>query len=121
MTIEIDLRNLTQEKLDEALPNMGACRYSAPCIIGVLMPPDARNSLDGHSDNSPENVGALVKRSVICFAQDAQVRVADRLQQAFDMGDLHRLSTVLSAINRAYGLDLRLNVDLRSRLPNEGE
>jgi len=48
--IPIDLRNLTQEKLDLTLKvraeahakHENSCKYSAPCIIGTLIPDDAK-------------------------------------------------------------------------------
>ena len=44
--IHIDLRDLTQAHVDEAMPHMGERRYRAPCIIGVLVPKRRRAALD---------------------------------------------------------------------------
>lgn len=75
-TIALDLRDLTAEKLEEAKPHMGKCRYHSPCIIGTLIPPDLRRM---------RGIKQTHNLSVQPFTFPAeQVLDAFRLQEAFD-------------------------------------
>ena len=77
--IKLDLRNLTDEMIAEAAPFMGACSYQAPCIIGTLMTVAERFNTVG-------TIGSLVWDKKIKFPSQDQVYLAERLQQAFDIG-----------------------------------
>jgi hypothetical protein len=78
----IDLRNLTQEMLEAALPNMGICEYTAPCIIGALVCPKDRMVLRGWGGGV---VGAVDEG--IAALPEGQLDDAEALQRAFDRED----------------------------------
>ena len=78
--ITLDLRNLTEEMIDEATPFMGACSYRAPCIIGTLMTPEERQSTTG-------SIHTLMCNKEVEFPNRGQAAIAERLQFAFDMAD----------------------------------
>lgn len=80
--IHIDLRDLTPEKLAESRPHMGSCRYSAPCILGTLMPEDER----GRMDAAGGSIGVLLRWGIVTMPEDQQ-EDARRLQYAFDDRD----------------------------------
>lgn len=44
--MELDLRDLTEEHFQQALPNVGGQQYSSSCIYGVLLPEDVAKSFD---------------------------------------------------------------------------
>lgn len=88
MTILIDLDNLTREMVEEALPHLGKCDYAAPCIIGALVPVDARVTLDGtKTDGLSSAVYWLVASKIVSFPNADQRREAQVLQDRFDSGD----------------------------------
>lgn len=79
MTIQLDLKNLTQEMVNEALPHMGTPRYDAPCLIGAMMAPGDRDLV-----SNLNNIGVLVAHGVVQFPDAEQVVIAQALQEAFD-------------------------------------
>ena len=82
--IHIDLRDLTPEKLAECKPHLGECRYSAPCVIGTLIPKDKRRRIDAAP--TVASIGGLLSRGVVTMPEDQQ-KDATRLQFAFDGRD----------------------------------
>lgn len=87
MPIELDLTKLTQAHLDAALPNARECRYTAPCIIGALVPEDQREALDAYGTTGEVyGVESLVKDGVIRFPNVTQERAAMAMQSNFDFG-----------------------------------
>jgi len=88
--IHIDLRDLTQAHVDEAMPHLGACHYASPCIIGTLIPKDRRAELDAFtmkdgSTGSP-GISLLIERGVIVLPVE-QYHQAETLQDEFDIAD----------------------------------
>jgi hypothetical protein len=81
--IKIDLNNLTQAHVDEAMPNMGECTYASPCIIGTLIPKGMRENLDRAYIGQP-NVSQLVDMGLIQFPNEEQAKDAREIQEAFD-------------------------------------
>lgn len=79
--IEINLNNLTQAKYDEAKGNMGQCSYSAPCIIGTLVPERKRDELDFAGEDT--NIGNLVNEQLVDLPW-GQLQDARQMQKAFD-------------------------------------
>ena len=87
--IQIDLRNLTQAHVDAAMPHMGACSYTSPCIIGTLMTEEQRSEVEKFSDkewNQSGSVDNLVCYDLLQFASVEQHYAAQSLQDAFDRG-----------------------------------
>lgn len=89
--IKIDLRDLTQAHLDEAVPHMGKCSYASPCIIGSLIPVEHREAFDNrnrelkeHGILSQPTVGILAHAKLIEFADPEQQDAAAELQEYFD-------------------------------------
>jgi hypothetical protein len=82
--IHIDLRDLTPEKLAECKPRLGVYRYSAPCIIGTLVPEDERGRMDAVGGS----IGGLLDDGVVTMPEDQEVD-AIRLQRVFDSGLWH--------------------------------
>jgi hypothetical protein len=89
--INIDLNNLTPEIMARVKPNLGKCKYTAPCIIGALMTPDERKELEDLQLNGT-GIGSLVGPEVysedfcpdrVSIPQD-QFDDAKLLQKAFD-------------------------------------
>ena len=98
-TITIDLtKDLTIDRIKEALPHMKACKYSAPCIIGSMIPVELRAALDdtNNKEDSP-NVGSLLLHDVLVFAHPNQAFDAASLQRTFDAG---RRAEFLEACSR---------------------
>jgi len=102
--IKINLDDLTQEKLDEAMPHYGSCRYASPCIIGALIPEDMREPLDqgdisevfGRKSLDPQSaINTLSKKKIVEFPSAAQTREAQRIQFAFDNGHGRTLKRLL--------------------------
>lgn len=84
MSIQIDLRQLTQEHLNQCEPHAGRCHYAAPCIIGTLVPEDQRANLDEPTGFA--SIDSLVDDSYLTIPED-QIDAAIELQAAFDLGD----------------------------------
>lgn len=80
--MKIDLRNLTQDKVDEALPHVGSCSYEAPCIIGTLLPPEKRFVFDAVGGGM--SIRSLELDGFVEFLDEQQRELACELQQAFD-------------------------------------
>lgn len=82
MTIQLDLRNLTDEMVEEAIAaGRSGCEYRNPCIIGTLMTPAERLTLDHANDDT--SVWALANAGTISFPEN-QVDLANTLQMKFD-------------------------------------
>lgn len=84
-TIQLDLNDLTQAHLDEAKPICGevGCLYSAPCIIGTLVPKYRRLELDSLMGAS---ISTLEAEGRVEFPDAEQSRDAQAMQSAFDCG-----------------------------------
>lgn len=102
MAIKLNLYNLTQENVNEALearydPSHDAgssCRYSAPCIIGSLLTSAERDSIRD-TENDKTQVNVVVHRGVFEFPDHKQASLAFRIQSAFDRGRLAELEDLL--------------------------
>ena len=79
MIIQLNLDNLTQEMVDEALPNVGECSYSSPCLIGAMMTPQQRRYISKDSDYA-----AVGMCHEIQFPNKDQASKAERIQVSFD-------------------------------------
>ena len=114
--IKLDLHNLTEEKIAEAMTNIGKCTYSSPCIIGALMTPEQRKLCDQAMPMefagmfwTPTGAGVagldqLINRCIVSFPAD-QVDVAISLQDKFDTADFDngkRFNEVLSQVRDLY-------------------
>lgn len=93
MTILINLDDLMQSHIDECAANAGSMLYSAPCIIGTLVPAEDRSSLDENS----LHVRALARQGRIRFPDVDQEIEARALQRAFDDSDDAKLAELLGA------------------------
>lgn len=82
--INLDLRNLTQAHIDEALPHIGGCRYNDPCIIGTLIPVDQRKAFDTYGPEGPSSVENLIDVGQFRFPEGEQEWAASEIQEAFD-------------------------------------
>lgn len=94
-SITLDLNDLTQANVDEAMPHMGACSYSSPCIIGSLMTPEQRETLAATAGYDTTDINALVEEGVIAFADPDQLIHAMALQELFDAKRPSRLAELL--------------------------
>jgi len=84
--IKIDLRDLTDAHVAQALPHLGKCSYSAPCIIGTLLTQDARERFDKSSIIGLSSaVGGLIEDGLLTLPDEQRV-LATALQRAFDSG-----------------------------------
>jgi hypothetical protein len=88
VTIAIDLAQLTDERIEEALQGDRAlCDYTAPCIIGTLMTPSERRRAQqvfiGGEDSM---IDCLVEKGIVSFPNKRQVSAAQELQRRFDSG-----------------------------------
>ena len=87
--IKIDLRDLTDAHVEQALNRRGQCLYTAPCIIGTLIPEDQRERLDNF-DLSLERVPHMQPKIEELVAAghivmpEGQTELATKLQTAFD-------------------------------------
>ncbi len=92
MTIQIDLKNLRQADYDTAKNNMGpgpcGCAYAAPCIIGTLVPEEAREYLDAQECSS---LGYLLIQGEVSLPE-GQKEDAKAMQMAFDANEPERLA-----------------------------
>ena len=88
--IHIDLRNLTREKLAECKPHLGKWRYSAPCVLGTLMPEDKRGRLDREPVTA---IVVLLGVGTVTMPED-QLDDACDLQCAFDLRDWHAVERI---------------------------
>lgn len=94
--IHIDLRDLTDEMIEQALPHMGDCKYVSPCIIGTLLPPEKRIEFD--SPNVP-GIAFLIADKAVEFP-DGQKDIACQLQSAFDYKDREGFDILIAEIRR---------------------
>lgn len=78
----VDLDSLTQEQFDRAMQHTGSCRYSAPCIIGAMLPQDVIDRLVRLDKD--EDCIERISRHVI-FKDAEQAQRAERIQSAFDL------------------------------------
>lgn len=84
--ITIDLNNLTPELLVECDPHLGKCDYSAPCVIGALMPPAERFFVADLSAGDEDDVRYLVEQGVFIIPPE-QMEDAIDIQEYFDSHD----------------------------------
>ena len=113
--VKLDLRNLTQAHIDEAMPHLGQCLYSAPCIIGTLIPEHQREKFDNlngeleYIDDLPM-ISELVAQDLIEFPDDVQAGLAKTLQLAFDNKEYgqSRFAAAIEEVNRVLGLNLKV-------------
>lgn len=84
MTIELNLNDLTQEKLDLALSKIGGpiCTYSQPCIIGTIFT-DEQMELVKEQRLNNLGIGYMIDQEFVSFPED-QVQDAKLLQAQFD-------------------------------------
>lgn len=106
--VHIDLVNLDDAKLAEAMPHMSQCKYSAPCIIGTLFTPDQRHHFDILNVNTGEldevdtaNLGSLLNKGYVTMPAD-QVTYAKDLQRAFDGEDHAQVDEVYAQIRSRF-------------------
>lgn len=91
--IQLDLRDLTDAMIAEALPHSGACSYQAPCIIGTLMTLADRTRFD---DGSPTIEHLLETDRVEMPANQHELAV--NLQNAFDCDNLTGFDNLIAKI-----------------------
>lgn len=77
LSISINLMDLTEDKIAEAMPHIGACRYDAPCIIGTLIPVKYREGLEGRG------ILNMCSEGLIEMPRE-QWSLAHKLQSSFD-------------------------------------
>lgn len=97
--LQLNLNDLTLDKLAEAKPHCGEfCRYIAPCIIGTIVPEDQREALDNADTQNPclddSAVGTLAENQLIRFPTVEQEADAIEMQQSFDAGDWDRVEHI---------------------------
>lgn len=104
MKAKINLDQLTQAHVDEAMVNFGVgCNYAAPCIIGTLVHPDKREIFDNicnHPDDETisiddSTVDTLSMHGLFEFPNIDQQREAGEMQCAFDSGNVVQLRILL--------------------------
>lgn len=106
--IHIDLNQLTQAHVDEAMDaRYGTCCYEGPCIIGTLVPEHLRSGLDQANTESDTEIATLVKDGFVKFATPAQAKLAQRLQGAYDRTSSEHFEDVLHDLNPS----LKVNID----------
>lgn len=92
--IKIDLNNLTQEIVESVTKNMGACRYTAPCILGALMTPseqiEAENTDVAGGDTG---ISMLIDYDFVGLPAE-QRKDAEALQLSFDNEDEETLRKI---------------------------
>lgn len=102
MAITLDLRKLTDAKVKRALTNVGNCRYSAPCILGTLIPASKRLKFDGQTNGA---IDVLAKRGLVRFPGQSQLHLATALQRAFDAGDEEKVLRLVSKARETLAKD----------------
>lgn len=115
IAIKLDLRDLTQAHIDEAMPKIGSCTYQAPCIIGTLIPPEQRAEADEASDNWDGHIGSdsvanLISRHILHFPTKQQEELAKELQKPFDLADKRAFASAVKQLNQTLGLNLSVKV-----------
>jgi hypothetical protein len=83
--IEIDLRRdlpKVREQLEDVLPSRGNCRYSAPCAVGAMLSPAAREALRA-DDKDGSDISVLLSDGTVRAPADQKLDI-DALQEAFD-------------------------------------
>lgn len=83
LPIKIDLRDLTPTHLEQCLPHIAACNYQAPCVIGTLLTPEQRLTMDKADPIQSDNVANLVAKGFMEFPE-GQLELATSLQDFFD-------------------------------------
>jgi hypothetical protein len=102
VVIKINLADLTDEKIEEAIAaGRSHCQYKAPCIIGTLMTCADRRVADRGGDNGT-TIGELTDENIVAFPDKRQARAAISLQAKFDNS-----SEVSDAEVRRYARKLR--------------
>lgn len=99
--IKLDLRNLTPELVAKTRPNMGGCRYSAPCIIGALMEPADRERFDMPTwiySDGVDSVSRLIDGGEIEFPTAEEGHLANLLQEAFDCRYVDRFDRLMEDV-----------------------
>lgn len=106
--VHIDLVNLDDAKLAEAMPNMSECKYSAPCIIGTLFTPEQRKHFDALNVNTGEldnvdtaNLHSLIVNGYVTIPHD-QRDYAVSLQLAFDGEDISSIEEIYTQIREKF-------------------
>ena len=97
--LKLDLNDLTDEKIAEARPHMGKCRYATPCIIGTLIPPEERLFFDNFDDTSIDH---LVRAGRVQFPP-GQMPLAVKLQLAFDDPEYGEFDKTLAEVRAKLG------------------
>lgn len=102
--IELDLRTGIPEvrkQLDGLVKKIGACRYTAPCVIGAMMTPAERCRLRVNGDNE-SNIGWLITDGKVAVPS-GQKDDFSALQMAFDdKEDPSRFSRTFEKIAAKY-------------------
>lgn len=89
---KINLNDLTQAHLDEAMAQLGMNTYRAPCIIGTLIPKDVREDVTfpQHTGINGDHIKEFVE-----FPPE-QLDDLTELQDRFDNGDWDGVLAVAS-------------------------
>lgn len=91
MKFNLDLRNLTEDIIAEAMPHLGVYMYTAPCIIGAMVPAECRDEMIGLARWEPE------EWTTVRFPEE-QRELAGRLQLAFDIANTKDLEACLAEV-----------------------
>ncbi len=105
--IHLDLRrDLTQAAIDAARPNLGKCKYAAPCIVGAMIPDEAeRKRLDAvvHDGHAEVEIETLVVQGLVSVPDDQREDFA-RLQCTFDNSDDNHFQDIVDELREKYGV-----------------
>lgn len=108
MAIELDLRRdlpKVREQFSEVLKaqRYGSCDYTAPCVVGAMIPPDKRAGIQDLrlSPDGNTAIGFLIGKKVI-VVPEGQRRDFTRLQKAFDEADTDKFQRTLAAVEAKY-------------------
>lgn len=93
--IFIDLDNLTPELVNSCLDKMGECSYMAPCIIGTLLTPGDRLTLDCENEDGNTSIEYYIEKGIVTAPED-QLEDIKYLQSCFDASDKEDLMLALA-------------------------
>lgn len=101
--IELDLRRdlpLVRKQYGKVLAafRTGSCNYTAPCVVGAMVPQRNRSRLQCEADS---RIGVLIGKGLVCVPQGQRADFT-RLQKAFDDGTQERFEAVLQRVEAKY-------------------
>lgn len=103
VAVQLDLRRdlpKVREQWRAVSEALGQCHYTAPCVVGAMVPKSKRGTLEEDRCFSLP-IGILIANGRVVVPDDQRDDFT-WLQNAFDKGDLDRFERTLAAVEQKY-------------------